>query len=76
MSECKFCNMTLSIDKVWGYNKYENDIQLARGGWTVLYIGVDEFGKTCMRACGDDYTNDYYPKYCPECGRKLIESEE
>lgn len=75
MSECKFCSMTPTIED-WGYNNWDNEIQLAIGGWTALYIGVDEVGKICMRASGDDYTDNYYPKYCPECGRKLIESEE
>lgn len=75
MNKCKFCNMTPILNKSWGYDKYENQIQLVDSNWTALYIGVDELGKICMRACGDDYTDNYYPKYCPECGRKLIESE-
>ena len=75
MSKCKFCNMTPTIDKDWGYDNWDNEISIARGSYTKLYIGVDEKGKVCIRACGDDYTDNYYPKYCPECGRKLIESE-
>ena len=71
MRKCKFCNQVPVIDKDWGYDKYKNEIQLTGGGWTALYIGVDEHGKICMRACGDGYTENYYPKYCPECGRKL-----
>ena len=74
MSKCKFCSMTPTIED-WGYRNWDNEIQLTFSGWTTLYIGVDEVGKVCMRAYGDDYTDNYYPKYCPECGRKLIESE-
>lgn len=49
-------------------------MELASGGWTSLYIGIDPNGRTIMRACGDDYTDNYYPKFCPECGRDLRES--
>ena len=70
MIECKYCHQEpVLLDG--DYYNHENQIVIATGPWTVLCIGVDKDGNTVMRACCDDYTDDYYPKYCPECGRKL-----
>lgn len=69
---CKYCEQKYApLNKGYGDDRYKNQIELVNGGWTSLYIGVNSNNKIVMRACGDDYTNDYYPKYCPECGRKL-----
>lgn len=78
MDDCKFCHQTPTFSESlidsW-FDKYESQIELASGGWTVMYIGVNEGGDVVMRACGDDYTDDYFPKYCPECGRMLRSRE-
>ena len=68
--QCRFCHQELVHDNGY-YNEFDNQIELASGGWTALYIGVNEIGEVVMRACGDSFTRDYFPKYCPECGRKL-----
>ena len=68
---CKYCHQKPVVESDGYFSEFDNQIMLASGGWTELYIGVTRHGETVMRACGDDYTNDYYPKYCPECGRKL-----
>ena len=68
---CKYCHQKPTIDPDGYFDKFENQITLVTGGWTSLSIGVDRHGETVMRACGEDFADDYYPKYCPECGRKL-----
>ena len=73
---CKYCHQTVVIDDNGYFDKFENQIELATGGWTALSIGVDVTGCTVMRACGDGFTDDYKPKYCPECGRKLVGEED
>lgn len=68
---CKFCHQTPDFFgdffEEWGP---ENNINLAKGSWTSLCIGVDRDGNTVLRAFGDGIA-EYYPKFCPECGRKL-----
>lgn len=71
--KCAYCHQELVLCRNGYYYEFDNQIELAAGGRTCLYIGVDVDGNTVMRACGDDYTSDYHPKYCPECGRRLNE---
>lgn len=66
---CKFCER--EYDNTYDYGYIRNQTELVSGGWTTLYIGINSDNRIVMRACGDDYTDDYYPKYCPECGRGL-----
>lgn len=71
---CKYCEQKLNLTDDGCskyYENYENQIQIADGGWTSLYIGVNQDGKIVLRACGDNYTNDCEINYCPFCGRKL-----
>lgn len=68
---CKYCELKLKIDEDIGYEKYENSIELASGGWTTLYIGIDKDGNVVLRALGDGYTNDCLINFCPFCGRKV-----
>lgn len=74
---CKFCEREYDNTKdewfEYDYGYRRNQTELASGCWTALYIGINSDNRIVMRACGDDYTEDYYPKYCPECGRKLRE---
>jgi hypothetical protein len=56
---CKFCDAKHEIEIESGFN-------------TSLLIGKDADNQIYLRACGEDYTDKYYPKYCPECGKKLI----
>ena len=71
---CKYCERKSVLHKGWCiYDTYaDNQEEIATGDYTTLYIAVDNDGRICMRACGDDYTDNYYPKFCPECGAKLI----
>lgn len=68
---CSYCNQKPKLDSDGSFENYWNEIEIAEGAWTSLKIGVDEEGRICMRALGDGYTENYYPKYCPNCGRKL-----
>lgn len=68
---CRFCHMRPNFDKFGAFTRANNHIELAAGGYSGLYIGPNEKGETVMYACGEDYSDYYYPKFCPECGRKL-----
>lgn len=48
-----------------------NEIQIASGGWTALFIAVNSDDQIVLRACGDDYTDDVLINYCPFCGAEL-----
>lgn len=69
--QCLYCHQKLVLYDDETYFEHENQIELARGGWTGMFIGINAQGDVIMRACGDDYTDDYHPKYCPKCGRRL-----
>ena len=48
--------------------------QLDKGTYITLEAYCDpndSKGRLCLVACESDETSGYYPKYCPECGRKL-----
>lgn len=68
---CEFCLQKPYIGSGGWFVEDENQIMIAKGNWCWMFIGVDKDGEIVMRACGDDYTKDYHPKYCPECGRRL-----
>lgn len=44
-------------------------------GWTSLYAAKDKDNKLYIYASGETITSWYYPKYCPECGRKINDGE-
>lgn len=69
---CRYCKIIPKYDEDgWG-NYWDNEIDIAeKSGWTGLRMGVLRDGKIYIAATGDDRAF-YYPKYCPECGRRLI----
>ena len=67
--ECKYCTQEYTESETT--TKSQNQIEIASSPWTGLFIGVNEQGKTVLRACGTDYTDDCIINYCPFCGRKL-----
>lgn len=69
--ECKICGLKPQFYSDGTYNRYDSAVELTFGGWTSVYVAKDENDKVYIYGCGDDYTENYYPKYCPECGRKL-----
>ena len=52
-------------------NESETNQTIAEGMYVVLNAGIDEDSKLYFEAVGESHTDRYYPKYCPECGRKL-----
>ena len=44
---------------------------IADGLWTSVMTGIDRNGFRFIFGYGDDYTERYYPRFCPECGRRL-----
>lgn len=68
--ECKICSCKPSFyDEE--YSLYHSTIMLVDGGWTEVVAGKDKNNKVIICGQGDGNTRFYYPKYCPECGRKL-----
>lgn len=70
MNECKYCR-TDFLETECFYGGIRENAEITRGGWTIVSIGVDKNGRIAIMGEGDDYTDHYYPKFCPECGRKL-----
>lgn len=70
---CKFCEI-----KKYDPNNFTNaNIILCDADYTYVVIGIaspneeDKVNKIAIWGSGEDTTNYYYPKFCPECGRKL-----
>lgn len=59
---CKFCESTKS------YNTLVTD-----GHYLEITMANEREGITiwAYNNLSGEYTDNYYPKYCPECGRKL-----
>ena len=55
----------------WFCDNEHSYIVLETGWWISLVRGVTEDGRICIHADAEDSTDNYYPKFCPECGRKL-----
>ena len=70
MKECNFCHITYDPTQKYDYEK-EGWRKLVNCMWAQLHYGVDRNGRPFIIAVGDDVSDYYYPKYCPECGRKL-----
>lgn len=66
---CKYCSQIPKYGSEEFY--WDNELEIAdESGFTTIYFGVLQNGKYYICASGDDRAW-YYPKYCPECGRKL-----
>ena len=72
MNGCKYCSRKPEFYRDGLFCEWENEEPVSPEGWTMLYIGVARNGRLRITASGDDRV-DYYPKYCPECGRLLSE---
>lgn len=48
----------------------EKKIGLCSGNFTEVFKGRDRVG-FYIAGVGDGYTDHYYPKFCPECGRRI-----
>lgn len=57
---CKLCESKPKTNQI-----------IEKGAYIVLKAGINEDSKLYFEAVGENYTDRYYPKYCPECGRNL-----
>ncbi len=71
---CQLCARKHDEDACFPFNR-ERRLLLAEGPWIQLKCGVDDEDHIFLIACGEDYTERYYPKFCPECGRQLQRRE-
>jgi len=67
---CSFCGICYAKSKQCDF-KREHHEELVPGIWTSLRHGVDNYGQFFIFAKGEEESERYYPKFCPECGRKL-----
>ena len=70
---CDFCKI-----RKYDSNNYTNiNVILGDADYTYVAIGIacpnkeDKVNKIAIWGSGEDVTDYYYPKFCPECGRKL-----
>lgn len=72
-----FIKPSIEDDNYCGYgdNVIDDVKYLGYGAWNEialdLLFGVQHNGRYVIWATGDDNA-EYYPKFCPECGRKLV----
>lgn len=75
MSECPLCSIKPYFydDRIDGltWNKYASSKILASGSGPWLIACKDPDNRLALHALCDDGAELYYPKFCPECGRKL-----
>jgi hypothetical protein len=78
---CEFCDVKMMdigtkegwLDMVWNHNLIK--VFGGDGGKDTLFVNRDEKG-VYIFGSGECDCDIYYPKYCPECGRKLKGEEE
>lgn len=78
---CEFCTKPeekpLTREDVLSGKAWENRVPecvvhtLAEGCYVSMSMCVEKDGTVTLSACGEDETDNYYPKFCPECGRSL-----
>ena len=69
-SSCYFCGIKYDKNQHSLFNRERRSL-LAESHWAALIHGVDENNRPFIMAEGDDESDYYYPKFCPECGRNL-----
>lgn len=68
---CSFCNVSYCRDASLASEREQHEDLTVDGNWVSLIRGVDENNQVFLIAQAEDCTDRYYPKFCPECGRKL-----
>jgi len=67
---CEFCDLRYDESGRYSRDK-QRTTTVVDGAWTSIVRGVEPNNRLFLEGVGDDTTDRYYPKYCPECGRKL-----
>ena len=67
---CRFCSVSYIPGATYVADREQHE-EVVAGCWTSLLRGVDERGRVFVVASGEDDSDRYYPKFCPECGRRL-----
>ena len=67
---CDFCDIRYDASATLDSER-EKRQSLVYGFWATLIHGIDKNNRAFIVACGDDESDYYYPKFCPECGRRL-----
>ena len=73
---CMFCEQKYNKPRTSFGGWIDNEIKIAGGGWTALFIAVNSHNQIVLRACGDDYTDDVLINYCPFCGAELNQNHD
>lgn len=68
---CKLCGGDPVFYPDGSYDWFGSSAPLEGGFMTEIRGGPDESGRFYMMAVGEDTSDRYYPKFCPECGRFL-----
>lgn len=67
---CEFCDVEFDLSQQRDWQR-EHRATVAEGYYTYLVRGVHEGNRLFLAAEGSEGCAFYYPKFCPECGRKL-----
>lgn len=67
---CEFCDLRYDESGRFSWNR-EQHTTVVDGEWTAIERGVEWNGRLFLEGVSNGCTDRYYPKYCPECGRKL-----
>ena len=77
---CDFCEIRKYNPFIYGETNI--NVFLGTSNWAGCYIGIaapnphDKMNHIAIWGEGEYRTEYYYPKYCPECGREIIENRE
>jgi hypothetical protein len=75
---CEFCerkpNLVDDTDGfIYYFNRYDNAYIVGEGRYNEIYYGVEVTGQPSIwfEQPDDKEVIKYFPKFCPECGRKI-----
>lgn len=71
---CRLCGMLPFFETDFdgiNYDRLGSSVVLEEGLFTTLYACKDKENRLALYGSGEDWTELYYPRFCPECGREL-----
>lgn len=73
MNGCYICNCEKQGgSSSGGYYYNDKEVELVSGRYARIVAGRDAIGRIYVEGVGDDRTDRYYPKFCPNCGAQLV----